>query len=62
MPQSVAEVMRSGKTWPKARGASGHQPGRLDLRCGQIDDAEHDVLAREVVEHPEIEPGLRGLD
>src|SRR5438552_2479987 len=42
--------------------AVGHDLGRLDFWVGQVEDAEDHRLLAQLPQHPELEPGLRGLD
>ena len=63
IPQSGARIRRSGGTRARpARIRVADLVHRLDGRVAEIDHAQDDGLAGEIVEDAQVEPGLGGLD
>ena len=63
MPQSGAGISFSGATYLQAAAdALRDLLGGLDRGIPEIQNAEHDLLAGEIAQHAEIDPGLRGFD
>ena len=62
MPQSGAITSRSGGGTGTPAAPARRRPRRSRPRRRQVDHAQDDRLVRQVGQHAEVEPGLRGLD
>jgi len=63
MPQSGAMTQPVGGDMPEAvADAIGNDGDGFDLGITEVEHAEHDLFARQILQYPEIELRLRRLD
>ena len=56
------DVLLGRHVGERAADARRHGLGRLDRHVGQVEAADHDRLARQLLQHRAVEARLRGLD